>query len=275
MKHTGHRKRIKRLKRRFRRLAAALAGAAVITSAMLPGLPAATAHAAANPNAGAPVTAQQVGQDQEKNPVEVNPNASKMPIAVQPNGKAKRMRVVRGKMVADKAIINRQVSEQTKGQQQPEQDSNEQAKTQAADPSRQDQNEQAKTQAADQDRQDNKKQVTARQKAPKDFQQVLDIVATAYAPGPHDNEQWGDKTYLGTKVRPGVIAVDPDIIPLGSRVYIQFPDGTGQYAVAEDTGGAIKGNRIDIALPSVKQAEDFGIQKVKVYVLSTPDTRNA
>lgn len=96
---------------------------------------------------------------------------------------------------------------------------------------------------------------------------TLDIVATAYAPGPHDNEQWGDKTYLGTTVRPGVIAVDPRIIPLGSHVYIQFPDGHGTYAVAEDTGGAIKGNRIDVAMWSVAEAYRFGIQRVKVSVL--------
>lgn len=73
---------------------------------------------------------------------------------------------------------------------------------------------------------------------------------------------------MGTTVRPGVIAVDPAVIPLGSRVYIEYPDGTGSYAVAEDTGGAIKGNRIDIAMSSVDAAYDFGIQNVKVYVLA-------
>lgn len=106
--------------------------------------------------------------------------------------------------------------------------------------------------------------------APSEYQQQLDIIATAYAPGPHDNEQWGNKTYLGTQVRPGIIAVDPKVIPLGSRVYIEYPDGHGEYAVAEDTGGAIKGNRIDIAKWTVKEAEDFGIQHVKVYIISSP-----
>jgi 3D (Asp-Asp-Asp) domain-containing protein len=108
-------------------------------------------------------------------------------------------------------------------------------------------------------------------KAATNKKQELTITATAYAPGPHDNDQWGNKTYLGTQVRPGIIAVDPRVIPLGSRVYIQYPDGHGEYAIAEDTGGAIKGNRIDVAKWSVKEAEDFGIQKVKVSVVSSPE----
>jgi len=98
--------------------------------------------------------------------------------------------------------------------------------------------------------------------------QVFDIVATAYAPGPHDNGKWGNLTHIGTQVRPGIIAVDPRVIPLRSRVYIEFADGSGMYAVAEDTGGAIKGNRIDIAMWTVAEAYQFGMQKVKVYVLS-------
>jgi 3D (Asp-Asp-Asp) domain-containing protein len=97
--------------------------------------------------------------------------------------------------------------------------------------------------------------------------QALDIKATAYAPGPECNDQWGSKTYLGTQIRPGVIAVDPRVIPLGSRVLIKFPDGHTVYAIAEDTGGAIKGNRIDVAKWSMDEAKDFGIQYVKVYIL--------
>jgi 3D (Asp-Asp-Asp) domain-containing protein len=103
--------------------------------------------------------------------------------------------------------------------------------------------------------------------APKNFKAAYDIVATAYAPGPHDNGKWGDLTHIGTRVRPGIIAVDPRLIPLGSRVYIEFADGSGAYATAEDTGGAIKGRRIDVAMATVDDAYDFGMQKVKVYVL--------
>lgn len=104
--------------------------------------------------------------------------------------------------------------------------------------------------------------------------QVLEMTATAYAPGPHDNGPWGTKTHLGTEVRPGVIAVDPRIIPLGSRVMIKYPNGTTEYAVAEDTGGAIKGHRIDVAKWTVAEAYRFGIKPVQVYVLETPSGRN-
>lgn len=103
--------------------------------------------------------------------------------------------------------------------------------------------------------------------APDNYKAALDIVATAYAPGPHDNGKWGSLTRLGTQVRPGIIAVDPQLIPLGSQVYIEFADGRGVYATAEDTGGAIKGRRIDIAMASVDEAYDFGRQNVRVYVI--------
>ncbi len=98
--------------------------------------------------------------------------------------------------------------------------------------------------------------------------QQMDIVATAYAPGPHDNGKWGNLTHIGTQVRPGVIAVDPKVIPLGSKLHIEFPDGRTMYGVAEDTGGAIKGNRIDIAMWTVAEAYEFGIQKIKVRIIN-------
>ncbi|SDO28597.1 Uncharacterized conserved protein YabE, contains G5 and tandem DUF348 domains [Psychrobacillus sp. OK028] len=61
-----------------------------------------------------------------------------------------------------------------------------------------------------------------------------------------------------------VIAVDPSVIPLGSKVWVE---GYG-YAVAGDTGGAIKGNKIDLFVPSKSQAYDFGRKKVRVKVLN-------
>lgn len=106
-------------------------------------------------------------------------------------------------------------------------------------------------------------------------EKVLDMTATAYAPGPQDNDQWGTKTHLGTEVRPGIIAVDPRVIPLGSRVMIKYPDGRKEYAVAEDTGGAIKGPRIDVAKWTVGEAKQFGIKAVKVYVLETPAAKKS
>ncbi len=61
-----------------------------------------------------------------------------------------------------------------------------------------------------------------------------------------------------------VIAVDPSVIPLGSKVYVE---GYG-YAVAGDTGGAIKGNRIDLFMASHSDAVQFGRKSVRVKVLN-------
>lgn len=101
--------------------------------------------------------------------------------------------------------------------------------------------------------------------------QKMNMVATAY--GIAGNEQWGNKTAMGTICREGVIAVDPRIIPLGTKVYVtgydspNLPKG-GFVAVAEDTGGAIKGNRIDIFMDAPEnEISKFGIQNVKIYIL--------
>jgi 3D (Asp-Asp-Asp) domain-containing protein/LysM repeat protein len=101
--------------------------------------------------------------------------------------------------------------------------------------------------------------------------QKMDMIATAY--GIAGNEQWGNKTAMGTICREGVIAVDPRIIPLGTKVYVtgynspHLPKG-GFVAVAEDTGGAIKGNRIDIFIDAPEsEISNFGIQNVKIYIL--------
>lgn len=61
----------------------------------------------------------------------------------------------------------------------------------------------------------------------------------------------------------GVIAVDPSVIPLGTRVYVE---GYG-YAVARDTGGAIKGNKIDLHMRSVSAARQFGRRTVKLTIV--------
>ena len=67
----------------------------------------------------------------------------------------------------------------------------------------------------------------------------------------------------GHRLQRGMVAVDPDVIPLGTQLYIE---GYG-YAVADDTGGAIVGNRIDLAMDSTSEAENFGRRDVVVYVL--------
>lgn len=70
-------------------------------------------------------------------------------------------------------------------------------------------------------------------------------------------------TALGTPIVAGrTIAVDPKVIPLGSEVYIE---GYGTF-IAEDTGGAIKGNKIDIAVGSHSEAMQGGVSYANVYV---------
>lgn len=61
-----------------------------------------------------------------------------------------------------------------------------------------------------------------------------------------------------------VIAVDPSVIPLGSKVYVE---GYGE-AIAGDTGGAIKGNKIDLLMPTQEQAIQFGRQSVQITILN-------
>lgn len=101
------------------------------------------------------------------------------------------------------------------------------------------------------------------------YKKVIEMKATAYDASYESNGQWGGITAIGTKLRPGVVAVDPSIIPLRSKVYVEGTDSWGDYgqAVAEDVGGAIKGNRIDLFYSSKDTVKKFGRRNVKVYVL--------
>ena len=72
----------------------------------------------------------------------------------------------------------------------------------------------------------------------------------------------------------GLIAADPRVLPLGSRVRLDHPGYSGEYLVA-DTGGAIRGRRIDIWTPSSGEAMRFGRRKVRLTVLSYGARRNA
>lgn len=73
------------------------------------------------------------------------------------------------------------------------------------------------------------------------------------------------KTKMGTPITEGrSIAVDTSVIPLGSQVYI---DGYGLF-VAEDIGGAIEGNKIDIAVSNHERAYELGIDNAEVYLLN-------
>ena len=89
-------------------------------------------------------------------------------------------------------------------------------------------------------------------------------VATAYS--------LRGKTASGRMVSRGLIAADPRVLPLGSRVRLDHPGYSGEYLVA-DTGGLIRGRRIDIWTPTSREAMRFGRRTVKLTVLSYPAKR--
>ena len=79
--------------------------------------------------------------------------------------------------------------------------------------------------------------------------------ATAYC--------FSGRTAMGHGVRRGLIAADPRVLKMGSRVYINAGQWSGTYLVS-DTGGAIKGKRIDIWVPSCGEARRFGRRTVTI-----------
>ncbi|PWI58931.1 LysM peptidoglycan-binding domain-containing protein [Sulfoacidibacillus thermotolerans] len=103
--------------------------------------------------------------------------------------------------------------------------------------------------------------------------QTYNMLATSYDASVADNGPWGAVNYFGQPLQFGDVAVDPSVIPLGSTLFISgysdpaLPPG-GFYATANDIGGAIQGNRIDIFLPSASLADQFGMENVKVQVIS-------
>ncbi len=106
------------------------------------------------------------------------------------------------------------------------------------------------------------------------YRKSITMTATAYdlsfeSTGKRPGDRYYGLTASGTKARPGVVAVDPKVIPLGTKLYVQSLDGSKDYgfAIAEDTGGAIKGNKIDLFFESSKEVYRFGRRKVKVYIL--------
>ena len=96
------------------------------------------------------------------------------------------------------------------------------------------------------------------------YTQKLDCVATAYScdgvPG---------YTFSGTPARVGAIAVDPTFIPLGTRMFIMTNDGEYIYgiATAEDIGGAVKGNIVDLYFDTFAECYQFGMRECSVYIL--------
>jgi len=73
-------------------------------------------------------------------------------------------------------------------------------------------------------------------------------------------------TATGVPATLETVAVDPRVIPLGSKIWIS---GVG-VRIAQDTGGAIIGKRLDIWLPTASQCDNWGVRPVQVKLLSTP-----
>ena len=92
-----------------------------------------------------------------------------------------------------------------------------------------------------------------------------DFTATWYTPSQGTGS--GLITASGAPVASDVIAVDPTVIPLGSRVEVQFPNDHIEIKRALDTGGAIKGNHIDVFCWSNNEAIQNGREQVKVHIL--------
>ena len=86
---------------------------------------------------------------------------------------------------------------------------------------------------------------------------TLTMAASAYS-------MPGSRTATGSPAGKGTVAVDPSVIPLGTKLYIE---GYG-YAVASDVGGAIHGNRIDVHFDSREEALQFGRRTVQVHILN-------
>ncbi len=116
------------------------------------------------------------------------------------------------------------------------------------------------------------------EEAPTEYKEVIEVKATAYCLckkccGKSEDSPGYGVTRSGLKIVPGtgmkVIAVDPKVIPLGSKVYVEGVNGvkTYGYAVAADTGSAIKNNKIDLYMDSHEETVKWGIRNMKVYVI--------
>lgn len=98
------------------------------------------------------------------------------------------------------------------------------------------------------------------------YTKTMQVVATGYN---KSNEGCNDWTATGTLARVGAIAVDPRMIPYGTRMFIVSNDGAYVYGVAtaEDCGGAINGSRVDLYFDTNYECFQFGVRDCTVYIL--------
>lgn len=99
-----------------------------------------------------------------------------------------------------------------------------------------------------------------------DYTKCIVCYGTAYIP----DAKWGYQTYVGERARPGVIAVDPDVIPIGTKVYIECPYSDIAdygYAIAWDVGTHVVGNWVDLFVENMDEVMRWGARDVNVYIL--------
>lgn len=106
------------------------------------------------------------------------------------------------------------------------------------------------------------------------YKRLLTCTATAYdlsyqSCGKNPGDRGYGITATGTRACYGTVAVDPSVIPLGSKLYIETVDGSFiyGYSTALDTGGAIKGNKVDLFFDTTSECMSFGRRTVNVYIL--------
>lgn len=105
------------------------------------------------------------------------------------------------------------------------------------------------------------------------YSKTIPVKASAYSSAASENGKWGAVDYFGNPLELGTIAVDPSVIPMGTKVLVtghshdNLPKNAF-VATATDQGGAIKGHRIDIYIPgSAKSVSQFGYQDITLYIL--------
>ncbi len=99
---------------------------------------------------------------------------------------------------------------------------------------------------------------------PTSYKKKMTVRATAYT-------YTGNKCATGVAPQPGYIAVNPKVIPYGTKLYIKSPDGsiTYGYAVAADTGGFIKNypTGVDLFMTTTSACTNFGVRQMEIYIL--------
>jgi 3D (Asp-Asp-Asp) domain-containing protein len=105
------------------------------------------------------------------------------------------------------------------------------------------------------------------------YSRLIPVKATAYTAAAEENGLWGAFDFFGNPLKLGTIAVDPNVIPMGSTVFVTgysfdgLPEH-GMIAKATDQGSAIRGKRVDIFMPTSRaDASKFGMQDVKIYIM--------